>query len=202
MKDFPKVGTVVNVTRVSSVSFVGNKGNQEKEYLIEKIMANESKVLQSNISGTLALCSCDIDSNSIIFVIDISDLEETYQNGKIYISGGISYNPKEANIIFDKVELVLRKCGWEALNPFSFNHTIAKKMERDGASSTESHKEYMRVCINEMLVSDCTKIVLVKGWETSAGAKMEIDLAKKYGYKFYCIEDSDSKEMLEVELDG
>ena len=202
MKDFPKTGTAINIVSIDNISFVGNKGNYEKDYLLAKIRENESRVLQSNVSGTLVVCCCEIDSNSIIFVTELSDIEETYQNGKIYISGGISYNPKEAMVIFNKIELMLRKCGWEALNPFSFNHTVARKMERDGLPSIDIHKEYMRVCLSELLVSDCTKVVLVEGWKTSEGAKMEIDLARKYGYKFYCIDDIESKTMLEVELDG
>lgn len=192
MKNFPKQGAIVRVETAETASIeVGDV--QNRDYFIRHILTNQSEVLQSGISGDLVVCR--VKNSSITFVIDKKELKEMYPNGKIYISGGISYDPILAQSIFNKAELKLANLGYDVVNPFNLDTRRAKEMEQDFNSKGEKtytdkeiHKEYMRVCLEALLKEDINKVVLVDKWEVSDGAHMEIETAKYYGYKFFNIE--------------
>lgn len=189
MKNFPKQGAIVRVETTETASIeMGDVEN--RDYFIRHILTNESEVLQSGISGDLVVCR--VKNSNITFVIDKKELKEMYPLGKIYISGGISYNPEEALKTFNDAEIKLKALGYDVVSPFNLDTRRAKEMEQDFNSKGERtytdkevHKEYMRVCLDALLKEDVNKVGLVGyHWSTSVGAHREIETAKDYDYIF------------------
>lgn len=89
---------------------------------------------------------------------------------KIYISGKISGIEEIAPKLFCEAAYVLRKQGFEVVNPITINH--------DHDLSWES---YMKADIKEMC--DCQAIYMLSNWYNSKGAIIEHDLAKKLKFR-------------------
>lgn len=85
---------------------------------------------------------------------------------KVYISGPMTGYPELNFPAFFKMEDVLKRNGWEILNP-------ARNPKQ------ESWSDYMRIDIKMLM--DADSILMLKGWENSNGAKIELDLASKIG---------------------
>lgn len=91
---------------------------------------------------------------------------------KVYISGpitGIPYDNKEA---FAQMEEFLISQRHEPLNPHNLPH--------DHDKSWESH---MREDIKALC--DCDEIVMIHGWNRSAGAQLELLIARSLGMKVH-----------------
>lgn len=88
---------------------------------------------------------------------------------KVYISGAIAHHDlEERKRTFKTAEESLRAFGYEPVNPF------------DNGVSDEAHwREHMRADIR--LLMDCDLIYMLKGWELSKGAKLELDVASSCG---------------------
>lgn len=89
----------------------------------------------------------------------------------IYISGGIT---GITNYMwwFANAEKKLKEMGYmQIINPAKVSCALP----------TLSHSEYMTVCM--ALLSLCDSIYMLKGYEDSKGAMMELEYAKKHGYK-------------------
>ena len=92
---------------------------------------------------------------------------------KIYISGPIS--GIEINIayqIFEKAENKLLNEGYEVVNPMKLDHSHGK-----------TWTDYMKEDLKAMM--DCDAIFMLPQWRSSAGAKIEHDLAKKLGIDIF-----------------
>ena len=196
---------MVEVKKEDNIALIGTRKKVEKEEALRRILSEKSKVVQSGTSGTLVLCALSITENSsdkfednIMFMVELEDIEESYPKGKIYLSGPISYNPSEARGIFDRAEIDLRGQGWDVINPFSLNHKLAIEMESEVNIFSEEkvHKEYMRICVDALLVSDCDNIIMLDKWQESEGANIELFLALKYQYNIYSYP---SFEIIEIE---
>lgn len=88
---------------------------------------------------------------------------------KVYISGAIAHHDlTERKEAFRVVEEALRSCGYEAINPFN-----------NGVPDAAHWREHMRADIR--LLVDCDMICMMKGWELSKGAKLELDVASSCG---------------------
>ena len=92
-------------------------------------------------------------------------------NKKVYISGAIAHHDiKERKQAFAAAETVLRRLGFEPVNPF-----------RNGLPEDSDWREHMRADIANLLKCDC--IYMLKGWELSKGSKLELDVASSCGIK-------------------
>lgn len=88
---------------------------------------------------------------------------------KVYISGPISKIPfQEAFDNFEKKEKELIALGYEVVNPMKLEHNHDK-----------SWKSYMKVDLKALIDCDC--IVMLPGWVSSKGARIEWYLAKDLG---------------------
>lgn len=88
---------------------------------------------------------------------------------KVYISGAIAhYDLDERRAAFDHAARYLSIKGYEPINPFE-----------NGISQEAHWKEHMRVDIGLLLT--CDYIYMLRGWELSKGAKLELDVASSCG---------------------
>jgi hypothetical protein len=85
----------------------------------------------------------------------------------IYISGPIKgiNNPKG---IFDNKQKQLEKLGYQVTNPFNL-------------LETGTYEEFMRYDIRALTF--CDSIYMMKGWEKSKGANIELKVAQAIGLK-------------------
>lgn len=97
---------------------------------------------------------------------------EAYKNGNrfhIYLSGPMTGLPDYNRPAFDKMATKLRAEGKTVFNPAevgSRNHIMPREW-------------YMRKDIEALLVSD--SVYVLPRWESSSGAKLEIEIAKQLG---------------------
>ncbi|MGJ0848278.1 DUF4406 domain-containing protein [Tissierella praeacuta] len=88
---------------------------------------------------------------------------------KIYIAGKIT-NYDNFKEHFNKAEKMLTEKGHIVLNPA----TLPKGLTQE---------EYMRICVPMLQV--CEAVYMLNNWETSAGANIELQLAKQAGKVIY-----------------
>ena len=90
---------------------------------------------------------------------------------KVYISGAISHHdPTERREAFRAAEDRLTALGYTAVNPFC-----------NGVDDDAHWREHMRADIRLLL--GCDRIYMLRGWELSKGAKLELDVASSCGIK-------------------
>ena len=88
---------------------------------------------------------------------------------RVYISGAIAHHDiVERKATFKAAGCYLSLKGYDAVNPFD-----------NGVSDDADWHEHMRADIR-MLV-DCDAIYMLRGWEQSKGAKLELDVASSCG---------------------
>jgi hypothetical protein len=87
---------------------------------------------------------------------------------KVYVSGPMTGVPYYNFPAFDEAAARLRGMGYEVVNP-------ADKVIVEGWEWTD----YLRHDIKE--VCDCEAIFMLEGWEKSAGAQLEIEVARGLG---------------------
>lgn len=93
------------------------------------------------------------------------------EKDKVYISGAIAhYNIDERKGAFLDAENRLRAMGFNPVNPF-----------KNGLPDEAHWREHMRADIRLLL--DCEYIYMLKDWELSKGAKLELDVASSCGIK-------------------
>jgi hypothetical protein len=89
---------------------------------------------------------------------------------KIYLSGPMTGMPGLNRPMFELAESSLVKQGHEVVNPL-------KVSEHLGVDA--GWEQYMRADIKALL--DCDEIMLLKGWEKSRGAQLEMQIAHHVG---------------------
>ena len=94
-----------------------------------------------------------------------------------YLSGPMERVEGKNHSHFNKVATILREKGLEVLNP----------AENDGGSTEKSREFYLRLDLQ--LLSKANSIVMLKGWESSAGCAMELTIAKELNYNLYWFND-------------
>ena len=99
-------------------------------------------------------------------------------NKKVYISGAIAHHDLgERKAAFADAEKVLKRMGFDPVNPFK-NGLPEEAHWRE----EEAHwREHMRADI--ALLLGCDYIYMLKDWELSKGAKLELDVASSCGIK-------------------
>lgn len=91
------------------------------------------------------------------------------EKAKVYISGAIAhYDLEERRQAFDRAERYLALKGYETVNPF-----------KNGLPDEAHWREHMRADI--ALLLGCDYIYMLRGWELSKGAKLELDVASSCG---------------------
>ena len=92
-------------------------------------------------------------------------------NKKVYISGAIAhYDLEERKAAFGNAERFLALKGYNPVNPF-----------KNGLPDEAHWREHMRADI--ALLLGCDYIYMLRGWELSKGAKLELDVASSCGIK-------------------
>lgn len=90
-------------------------------------------------------------------------------NKKVYISGAIAhYDLEERKAAFGNAERFLALKGYNHVNPF-----------KNGLPDEAHWREHMRADI--ALLLGCDYIYMLRGWELSKGAKLELDVASSCG---------------------
>ena len=90
-------------------------------------------------------------------------------NKRIYISGAIAHHDiDERKAAFAAAAEHLKSEGYTPVNPFD-----------NGLPQSEDWRRHMRVDIGMLL--QCGKIYMLRGWELSKGAKLELDVASSCG---------------------
>ena len=84
---------------------------------------------------------------------------------KLYISGPITGVPNYQEN-FTKAETILKQTGHEVINPCT--------VVLDDSATWE---DYMKADIPLMLM--CGGVAVLPGWEASAGARLEVDIAQR-----------------------
>jgi len=96
---------------------------------------------------------------------------ETMDKEKVYISGAIAhYDLEERRNAFLNAERYLSLKGFEPVNPF-----------KNGLPDEAHWREHMKADI--ALLLDCQYIYMLRDWELSKGAKLELDVASSCGIK-------------------
>ena len=96
---------------------------------------------------------------------------EEIENKRVYISGAIAhYDMAERKEAFGRAEELLRTEGYDPVNPFN-----------NGLPEEAHWKAHMRADIALLLA--CDYIYMLKDWELSKGAKLELDVASSCGIK-------------------
>ena len=95
---------------------------------------------------------------------------------KYYISGAMSGIEEHNYPTFFNAEKQLHKLGYEAINP-----------ARLGFVKGWEWGDYMKRDIVSMM--DADGLVLLKGWENSKGANLEVDIALRLEMKVVTLED-------------
>jgi hypothetical protein len=89
----------------------------------------------------------------------------------VYISGAIAHHDiEERKRAFGFAASVLDSMGYVPVNPFA-----------NGLPDSANWMKHMRVDIGMLL--QCSRIYMLKGWELSKGAKLELDVASSCGIK-------------------
>lgn len=109
-------------------------------------------------------------------------MSEQRDLGTIYLSGPMSGLPEENYPEFRKVARQLYEKGYEVINPADLNH------------SDKKWEACLRVDIAELMKADT--VALLKGWQESRGAILEIAVAKFLGMQFV-----DAYTLEPIELD-
>jgi hypothetical protein len=92
---------------------------------------------------------------------------------KVYLSGPMTGLPDFNHPKFNAEASRLRGEGYEVLNP----------AENDNGSQDKTRAFYIRLDMNSVLNSDA--VLVLPGWQTSAGARLEVEMARQLGLPIY-----------------
>jgi len=92
---------------------------------------------------------------------------------KLYISGPITGCEDGNKPKFNFTSKMVRKMGFTAINPWDLELVEPRK------GWTDNMKRDIK------FLSECDGVVLLKGWEQSKGARLEVIVAYSLGMKFY-----------------
>lgn len=84
---------------------------------------------------------------------------------KIYIAGPITSDPDHYKEHFDKAAKRIEAYGCEPVNP--------------ALNTANSYKEYIDIGLKQL--SECDRIFMLDGWETSEGTRLERHYAQTVG---------------------
>lgn len=93
---------------------------------------------------------------------------------RVYLSGKITgLKETEYKSVFQNAEDFYKSCGFEVVNPVKIGEEVLK---------LNASAEYEDFLVRDLeALSTCTHIVMLEGWETSAGARREKAEAERLG---------------------
>lgn len=108
---------------------------------------------------------------------------------KVYISGAISgVLYEEYSDLFGRAEAMLLKDDLDPVNPLKVQACLTEDCRDEPETLPDGRYHhtwqcYMRADIKAML--DCDSVAMLPGWESSNGATLEREVAKKCGMDVY-----------------
>lgn len=97
---------------------------------------------------------------------------------KCYISGGVEHlDIEERKKAFAVAKAFVESLGMEAVNP------MENALWQAGRGETAHWREHMRVDLRDLTY--CDAIYMLRGWERSKGAKLELDNASSMGCRLF-----------------
>lgn len=102
-----------------------------------------------------------------------------------YLSGPMTGLPDHNRPAFNEAAAQLRSHGFTVWNP----------AEEFDATVIYPRKVYLRKDIEALL--KCDAIVMIDGWENSAGAKLELDIAKELELPIFFMRTQDTEVSVE-----
>lgn len=113
---------------------------------------------------------------------------------KIYIAGPMTGYRDHNFPAFEKEARELRAVGHEVLSPHEVDHG-----ETEETRGSKSWCDYLKEDLKVFL--ECDAIYMLRGWDKSKGAMVELDLALKLGFAVY-FQDPDVYDVFEVITDA
>lgn len=103
----------------------------------------------------------------------------------LYLAGPMSGIPNHNFPMFDRVAGLLRDLGHGVVSPADINRKVGfdETKHNTGDISQEDYSKLFRLDIQEIL--GCEGMVMLPGWITSKGAKLEFALARMIGMPRY-----------------
>lgn len=95
--------------------------------------------------------------------------QKTKEAPLFYLCGPMTGLPGYNYDEFNRIATRLRKIGYNVVNP----------AENFGGSATEERSLYLRAAVAQVAAAD--GVVVLKGWEDSRGARLEVALAREIG---------------------
>lgn len=86
---------------------------------------------------------------------------------KVYIAGPVSYMPNLNKAEFENMQEKLTAAGFKVVNPLEL------------CDPSWEWQTCMKVCIRELML--CDAVIMLPKWESSKGASIEHELAKRVG---------------------
>lgn len=106
---------------------------------------------------------------------------------KVYLSGPMKGYPESNFPAFHSTAAALRAKGLEVVNPAEIEPGVAQP---DGEESP-GWRDFYNACLRADLkaLMDCQAIALMRGWEASNGANLELHVAHRVGMRVLFVED-------------
>lgn len=105
-------------------------------------------------------------------------------SGRVYIAGPVTGVKDDNRPEFTSVAAQLRALGFHVENPLE-----------NEPPADPTWENWMRLALRQLLT--CDRVVLLRGWEHSRGAKLEMQLAAKLGIE--CVEWAYAEEGANVQ---
>jgi len=107
---------------------------------------------------------------------------------KVYLAGPMSGYPSCNHKEFARVTSILREAGYEVFSPAEYD---AKSGFNPDTDKQKPFKHYMQVDLPEVMNAEA--VILLKGWEKSKGANLEVKVAKECDIPIFEFFEKDDK---------
>lgn len=111
---------------------------------------------------------------------------------RIYLSGPISNNPNYL-IDFANAQRELEAKGHEVINPARLSQFFPESITKDCEPGSENYKRIL-IVEAEIIRSMADRVMMLKGWSKSRGARFEKKVAENEGIPILYAEDAESEE--------
>lgn len=150
-------------------------------------------------------CQCDPDALKTGQPVDVTTGYEPFtkqrggdtqfradgQRVVVYVSGPMEGYPGHNFEAFNATALLLRELGYEVVNPAE---------NFDGRTDVARRVALRRDV--ELMSADCNAIVFLDGWQNSAGARLEYNIARELEFEFIDLEGDTVSTVEPVELEA
>jgi len=99
-------------------------------------------------------------------------LAKPQSGARVYISGPMTGKDNHNIEAFNAAKKLLVDAGYNAVNPVDINNLLTNQQR-------QNYSECLRYDFKELVDCDC--IYMLKGWQYSNGARIELDIALNLG---------------------